>query len=89
MYRLLCAGVNTVYDALCDLFDRQIDNGNDMTKYNDLLDKAVSSLSNSYNTRAIGNLLSGGVLPDQDEHINNMTDFELITWMVILPTPPP
>ena len=89
MYRLLCAGVNTAYDALCDSFDRQIDNGNDMTKYSDLLDKAVSSLSNSYNTRAIGNLLSGGVLPDQDEHINNMTDFELITWMVILPTPPP
>ena len=89
MYRLLCAGVATAYDELCDMFDKQIDHGADMTEYNDLLDRAVKSLSKSYNKRAIGNLLSGGALPNQDEHINNMTDFELITWMVILPTPPP
>ena len=58
MYRLLCAGVDTAYDALCDLFDKQTAHGEDMGKYNDLLQKTVDSLSRTYDKRAIGNLLS-------------------------------
>lgn len=84
MYRELCVGVDTPYDDLCDLFDKQTLHGAEMEHYNDLLDKAIQSLRTSYGTRAIENLLSGGKLPDSAEHINHMTDFELITWLVIL-----
>ena len=84
IYRLLCAGVDTAHDDLCDLFDKQIAYGENMAKYNNLFDQVLESFSSSYNNRAIDNLLSGGILPEQDEHINDMTDFELITWMVIL-----
>ena len=84
MYRVLCAGVDAPHIELCDLFDNQTAHGAKMEHYNDLLHKAIQSLSESYGTHALENLLSGGKLPDSAEHINHMTDFELITWMVIL-----
>ena len=85
MYRLLCADVKKPYEDLCTLFDQQTNNGTNMTLYNDLLQKAVDSLSRTYRKRAIGNLLSGrgGRLVKQQKQIRNITDFELITWLVI------
>ena len=85
MYRLLCADVKKPYEELCNLFDQQTANGTDMTLYNDLLQKAVKSLSRTYQKRAVGNLISGrgGKLVKQQKQIRNITDFELITWLVI------
>ena len=85
MYRLLCAGVKKPYDELCNLFDEQTDNGTNMTQYNDLLQKAVNSLSRTFQRRAIGNLISGrgGTLPKRQKQVSSITDFELITWLVI------
>ena len=59
MYRLLCAGVSKPYEELCTLFDKQTDNGTDMTHYNDLLQKAVHSLSRTYRKRIVRDLLAG------------------------------
>ena len=85
MYRLLCADVKKPYEALCTLFDKQTNNGTDMIQYNDLLQKAVHSLSRTYRKRAVGDLLSGrgGTLVKQQKQVRNVTDFELITWLVI------
>ncbi len=85
MYRLLCAGVEKPHEELVRLFNKQTDNGENMTQYNDLIQKAVQSLNSTYQKRAIGNLLSsrGGVLPKRGEQVSDMTDFELITWLVI------
>ena len=85
MYRLLCADVKKSYEVLCTLFDKQTDNGTNMTHYNDLLQKAVNSLSRTYRKRAVGNLLSGRgeTLVKPQKQIRNVTDFELITWLVI------
>ena len=85
MYRLLCAGVKKPYDELCNLFDEQTDNGGDMTQYNELLQKAVNSLSRTYQRRAVSNLLSGrgGTLVKRQKQVSSVTDFELITWLVI------
>ena len=85
LYRLLCAGVKNPHEELCALFDAQTDNGEDMTPYNGLLEKAVQSLSSTYKKRAIGNLLSSrsSVLPKLDQQVGKTTDFELVTWLVI------
>jgi hypothetical protein len=85
IYRLLCSGKTTPYEELCDLFGQETDNGNDMKKYNELLEKSVESCAKSFQKRAIGNLLSGrgGVLPKREKQVNEKTDFELITWLVI------
>ena len=85
MYRLLCAGVKKPYDELCTLFDEQTDNGTNMTQYNDLLQKAVNSLTHTYRKRAVSNLLAGrgGTLAKPQKQVRSVTDFELITWLVI------
>ena len=85
MYRLLCTGVNQPYEDLCTLFDKQTDNGKEMTHYNTLLQKAVNAITRTYQKRNINNLLSGrsGKLVKQQDQARNITDFELITWMVI------
>ena len=68
------------------MFDMETDSGKDMTLYNDLLNKAVSSLSRTFQKKAISELLSGrgGKLVEQDKQVSRTTDFELITWLVIL-----
>ena len=85
MYRLLCADVKRTYENLCTLFDKQTDNGKDMTRYNDLLQKAVNSLTRTYRKRAISNLVAGrgGTLVKPQKQVRDVTDFELITWLVI------
>lgn len=85
LYRLLCAGVESPHEELCALFDEQTDDGADMTQYDELLEKAVQSLSSTYQKRAIDTLLSSrrGVLPERDEQIGKTTDFDLVTWLVI------
>ncbi len=85
MFRLLCAGVKKPYEELCNLFDMETDNGKSMDHYNDLLLKAVSSLSLTFQKKAISELLSGrgGKLVEQEKQVSRTTDFELITWLVI------
>jgi len=85
IYRLLCAGRTVPYEELCNLFDRQTNNGFDMSLYNDLLKRAVDSIADIYKKRSIGNLLSSrrAVLVEQAHQVKATTDFELITWLVI------
>jgi len=85
IYQLLCAGCTVPYEELCNLFDRQTNNGFDMSLYNDLLEGAVDSIAGIYNKRLIGNLLSSrsAVLVEQAHQVKATTDFELITWLVI------
>ncbi|MEG4958799.1 MULTISPECIES: helicase-related protein [unclassified Microcoleus] len=85
IYQLLCAGCTVPYEDLCNLFDRQTNNGFDMSLYNDLLKRAVDSIAGIYNKRLIGHLLSSrsAVLVEQAHQVKATTDFELITWLVI------
>ena len=85
MFRLLCAGKTTAYESLCNLFDQQTGNGADMSKYYDLLERAVESIARTFTKRAFAHLQSsrGAVLVDQSKQASATTDFELITWLVI------
>ena len=85
MYRGLCAKRDEPHDELCALFDEGTNNGADMSQYDDLLDRVVRSISQSYRKRALGSLTSGrgGALPFETEHLTDTTDFELVTWLVI------
>jgi hypothetical protein len=85
IYQLLCAGCTVPYEELCNLFDRQTNNGFDMSLYNHLLEGAVDSIAGIYNKRLIGHLQSSrsAVLVEQAHQVKATTDFELITWLVI------
>ncbi len=85
MYRVLCAGVSTPYEALCMWFDQHTDNGHDMAQYGRLLNQAVDSIVRTFRQRAVRSLLSdrAGVLPTKQAQARSTDDFELITWLVI------
>jgi superfamily II DNA or RNA helicase len=85
IYRLLCTEKTLPYDKLCDWFNQQTNQGNDMTVYNDLLEKAVSSIVQTTRRRERSHLQMSrsAVLTDVQKQVKDTTDFELITWLVI------
>ncbi len=85
IYRILCSGKNVPYSELCNLFDHETNHGSNMELYGILLRKAVDSIAVTFRRRAATGLLSGRgfVLPVAQDQVNNRTDFELITWLVV------
>ena len=85
IYRLLCLGQDDPNEILCNLFDEETQGGSDMSRYGDLLEKTVESITHTFKKRALGALRSGrsGVLPEIGKQVTAATDFELVTWLVI------
>ena len=85
IFRALCADEKQVHTELCRLFDDETGNGNDMTRYSAVLDKAIASIVRTFRKRNLGNLLTGrgGTLVSREKQVNDTTDFDLITWLVI------
>ncbi len=86
LYRELCTGKTAAYAALCDLFDRQTKDGKDMSKYDALLEKALTDISKNYRRR-----IARGLTTTRDFVIPTQTatpaEFELLTWLVIQDNP--
>ncbi len=82
----LCLGRTTPDEALCDRFDRETDNGENMSRYDDLLRKAVAAIDRHIGRRGLANLLTArnGRLPKREDVPSALDDFDLITWFVIL-----
>ncbi|PSB18685.1 ATP-dependent helicase [Phormidesmis priestleyi ULC007] len=85
IYRLLCAEKTTPYEQLCNLFDQQTCQGNDMSVYSELLQAAIASIVTTFRKRSLSNLQSSrsAVLIEVQSQVEKTTDFELITWLVI------
>ncbi len=81
----LCVGKAEPYQQLCDLFDQATEHGRKMEKYNELLAKAVKSITTTFKERVAAGLQRGRdfVIPDRKEQVNDDNDFELITWLVV------
>ncbi len=85
MFQKLSAGKTEPYKALCDMFDRETDGGNNMDKYSNLLSTAIKSIVRTFQKRTAAGLQSGRdfVIPDKKEQAKDDEDFELVTWLVI------
>ena len=85
IYRLLCSGENVPYDKLCQLFNTETNNGSDMSKYTDLLEKSVAEIMLSFKKRSAMKLTTSrnAVLIKKDKQVSNVNDFELVTWLII------
>ncbi|HEX8776132.1 MAG TPA: helicase-related protein [Pyrinomonadaceae bacterium] len=85
IFRALCAEESRANEDLCRLFDEETRDGTDMTRYTELLNKAVLAITHTFRKRNAGNLLSGrgGTLVKRDRQVSATTDFELVTWLVI------
>ena len=85
LFQALCMGRPDPYEALCDAFDRETGDGSDMSRYDDLLSKAVDAVVSHFRKRDLRNLFKGrgGKLVQQDKRASKLDDFDLITWLVI------
>ena len=85
IYQLLCTGKTVPIELLCNLFNQETINGSDLKTYNKLLKNAVVAIERSFKKRLAQNLQTdrSATLLDQSYQVNDTTDFELITWLVI------
>ena len=79
--------------ALCDRFDRETGHGRQMAFYDRLLSIAVSQIAQAYAAAQSQQLRPDGprdfVLPTAAEVPSRISDFELITWLIMLGPEPP
>ena len=89
VFEAAAAGQTAAITELCDRFDRETAQGRDMTRYDKLLTDAIAHVRQSHAaTQAQGLRLGGGrdfVLPRASETPGAGEDFELVTWLVIMP----
>ena len=73
------------FKTLCELFDRETNNGVEMSAYSILLKKAVASVVRTFQKRTAAGLQAGRdfIIPDRDQQATDRSDFELITWLII------
>ncbi|HUX90820.1 MAG TPA: helicase-related protein [Gallionellaceae bacterium] len=85
IFRALCQGKTEPYAHLCELFDTETKNGEDMSQYSGLLDRAVTAIAAQFERKNASNLFAGrgGKLTDAGKQVKSAGDFELITWLVI------
>lgn len=85
IFQLLCSGKSQPIEHLCDIFNRETQNGNDMLVYNNLIKKAVKVLKKSFKKKQLINLQTdrNATLIDIQKQINKATQFELVTWLII------
>jgi superfamily II DNA or RNA helicase len=85
IFRAVSQGKTEPYAALCELFDAETKDGEDMSQYSSLLDRAVAAIAAQFVRKNAGNLFAGrgGKLTDASKQVKSTGDFELITWLVI------
>ncbi len=84
-FSMLCVGKSSPDTELCDKFNEDTNNGNDMDIYQILSEAALESIRAEYIQKINDHLDSSpnALLPTADEQITDKTEFELITWLVI------
>ena len=90
------AGKTAPIAALCARFDRETQQGQDMSAYDKLIRDAVAHIVQSQTGAQTRQLRPGGardfLLPETPETPTGAQDFELVAWLVIMgdrPTPSP
>lgn len=89
LFQQLSLGNTEAIHKLCDEFNRRTKNGADMAAYDSLLNAAVKDISQAHSrtqTAGLGLQGSGDFrLPKASESPDGAEDFELVTWLVMLP----
>ena len=86
LFRELALGKTEPYAELCRLLDRQTEQGNNLRAYDDQLRSAVTSITATFQQKLAAGLQSGRqfILPTLEEQVAADSEFELLTWLVIL-----
>ncbi len=85
IYRLLCQGVKSPYEYLCDFFNEETNHGFNMDKYSTLLKKSANEIINIFQKKRLQQLMKGRKASiSMDNYVKELDDFELITWLIVL-----
>jgi len=86
IFRAVCQGKAEPYARLSELFDAQTNDGKDMQRFSALLDAGISAIASQSDKKNLGNLFAGrgGKLVDDTKLPKTATDFDLISWLVIM-----
>lgn len=82
-FRYLCKGKSEPVTFLCRQFNKETRDGRKMSKYSELLGKAISSIIDVKEESDISLFLSGDDFSFLETKITGLDDFELITFLVI------
>ncbi len=86
IYRSMCSGKSQPFEELCDLFNTETHQGEDMKQYADLLKNSIEEISRVFNKRSSQKITGsdrGALLIPKSKRINETNNFELVTWLVI------
>ncbi|MEG1550906.1 MAG: helicase-related protein, partial [Oscillospiraceae bacterium] len=81
--RLLCRGKDKEDIHLCDKFNKQTNDGKDMSKYSNLLGNAISSIIEVKEESDIDSFFESGETTALKNKISGLDDFELICFLVV------
>lgn len=82
IYKKVCLGENTLFPDLIIEFNRETNNAKDMSKFTNFLEKTVENIVGKEEEKGLDSLFSFGetIL---NNSVQNMDDFELISFLVI------
>lgn len=80
--RLLCLGQTTPHEVLCEAFNRETRDGQDMRKQTRLLRQAVEAIVETKAARDIDSLFKPGGTTALQGSIRGLSDFELVCFLV-------
>lgn len=86
IYRLMCSGKSQAFEELCEIFNTETKQGEDMQKYSELLAKAIDEISRIFNKRSNQKITGndrGALLIPKSKRINETNNFELVTWLIL------
>ena len=89
LFSALARGRTETLTELVNAFDRETRHGQNMAKYNLLIRAGLRSVANAYRQAEVGSFLGtrDGSLTTRTRRPASVSDFELVTWLVIMEAP--
>lgn len=81
--RLLCKGKSEPVKDLCAVFNKETDDGKDMSQMSELLSMAIDSIIDTKTESDIDSLFGSGGTSALVSDISGLSDFELICFLVV------
>ncbi len=81
--RLLCRGKKEPIEQVCSVFNKETDDGRNMTEISGLLNETICSIIDTKEESDIDSLFSAGGTSALMSNISGLDDFELICFLVV------
>lgn len=83
MYKKLCSGKNEVIEEVIMEFNKETNNGTDMSWYSYLLEEAVKNIIGKEEEKGVESLFSRGGTTLEKDKFRGLEDFELISFLIV------